>query len=81
MSEASSTLLAVSIRERHDLGPERSRFDAGSAAETIAELDAQYAAGEIDRHAYLVKKQSLVRLFLKATTSPTRRPPRWETEL
>ncbi len=81
MSAPRSTLHAVSIRERHDLGPERSRFDAGSAAETIAELDAQYAAGEIDRHAYLVKKQSLVRLFLKATTSPTRRPPRWETEL
>jgi hypothetical protein len=39
----------------------------------IAELEEQYAAGEIDRHAYLEKKRGLVRLFLKATTQPKRR--------
>ena len=41
----------------------------------IAELEAQYAAGEIERHAYFEKKRSLVHIYLKATTSPKRTFP------
>lgn len=51
-----------------------SRFDAAAAEETLRELEAQYANGEIERHAYFEKKSSLVRLFLKSTTSPRRKP-------
>ncbi len=47
-----------------------SRFDASAAEETLQELEEQYAEGAIERHAYLEKKSSLVRLFVKATTSP-----------
>ncbi|MGJ0203244.1 hypothetical protein NHL51_03655 [Leucobacter sp. gxy201] len=61
------------IRETRDFGEQHSRFDASAAEETLRELEAQYAAGEIERHAYFEKKQSLVRLFLKATTNPKRR--------
>ncbi len=66
----------MGIRSSDEFGEQHSRFDAAAAEETLRELDAQYAAGEIERHAYFEKKQSLVRLFLKATTNPTRR--RWE---
>ncbi|MFF8816739.1 hypothetical protein ACF07D_01915 [Leucobacter sp. NPDC015123] len=51
-----------------------SRFDATAAEETLRELEEQYARGEIERHAYFEKKSSLVRLFLKSTTSPRRKP-------
>lgn len=51
-----------------------SRYDATAAAETLSELEAQYASGEIDARTYFDKKRTLVRLFLKATTSPKRRP-------
>lgn len=51
-----------------------SRFDATAAEETLRELEAQYENGEIERHAYFEKKSSLVRLFLKSTTSPRRKP-------
>ncbi|WP_449277742.1 hypothetical protein [Leucobacter sp. GX24907] len=51
----------------------QSRFNASSAEETMRELEEQYARGEIEKHAYFEKKQSLVRLYLKATTSPKRR--------
>lgn len=68
----------MAIREQGGLDGGASRYDASHAADVIAELDAQYAAGEIERHAYLTKKQSLVRLYLKATTAPRRRPRREE---
>ncbi|SJN08482.1 hypothetical protein FM113_02870 [Leucobacter sp. 7(1)] len=61
------------IRESNEFGAQHSRFDASAAEETLRELDAQYAAGQIEAHAYFEKKQSLVRLFLKATTNPRRR--------
>lgn len=61
------------IRESTNIGG-GSRFTAESAEETLHELEQQYAAGEIERHAYFEKKRSLVRLFLKATTNPTRKP-------
>lgn len=66
------------MRIRHDSGFDdaQSRYDASTAAETIAELDEQYAAGQIERHAYFEKKHSLVRLYLKQTTQPRRRPGR-----
>lgn len=63
----------MKIRESNDFGPQHSRFDAAAAEETLRELEEQYAAGEIEAHAYFEKKQSLVRLFLKATTHPRRR--------
>ena len=61
------------IRSSSDFGEQRSRYYAEHAEQVIAELDAQYARGEIERHAYLEKKRGLVRLFLKATTEPKRR--------
>lgn len=63
----------MKIRTTNEFGARQSRFDAAAADETLRELDAQYAAGEIEPHAYLLKKQSLVRLFVKATTSPIRK--------
>ncbi|WP_125098190.1 hypothetical protein [Leucobacter chromiireducens] len=62
------------IRASEEFGEQHSRFDAAAAEDTLRELEAQYAAGEIEAHAYFEKKQSLVRLFLKATTNPRRRP-------
>jgi len=52
-------------------------FDADYTAASIAELEQQRAAGQIEPHAYLIKKQALVRLYLKSTTKPRRRP-RWD---
>ncbi|QNN63961.1 hypothetical protein H9L06_07205 [Leucobacter denitrificans] len=66
----------VRIRETTSIGS-TSRFDAAAADETLRELEQQYADGEIEPHAYFEKKRMLVRLFLKATTSP-RRPVRDE---
>ncbi|WP_440312692.1 hypothetical protein [Leucobacter chromiireducens] len=61
------------IRSSDEFDEQHSRFNAEAAEETLRELEEQYAAGEIERHAYFEKKQSLVRLFLKATTNPRRR--------
>ncbi|GAA1599041.1 hypothetical protein [Leucobacter chromiireducens] len=63
----------MQIRSSEEFGEQHSRFDASAAEDTLRELEEQYAAGEIERHAYFEKKQSLVRLFLKATTNPRRR--------
>lgn len=63
----------MKIRASNNIGG-ASRYDAAAAEETLRELEEQYANGEIERHAYFEKKRSLVRLFLKATTSPTRKP-------
>lgn len=60
----------MGIRENSALHLHASRFDTSSAEETMRELEEQYAAGEIETHAYFEKKRSLVRLFLKATTAP-----------
>lgn len=68
----------MKIRETSTIG-QASRYDASAAAETLAELDVQYAAGLIEQHAYFEKKRALVSLFLKATTSPRRRY--WEEQL
>lgn len=48
-------------------------FDSEYTAASIAELEQQRERGEIEPHAYLVKKQALVRLYLKSTTKPRRR--------
>ncbi len=63
----------MKIRDTNDFGPQHSRFNASAAEETLRELEEQYAAGEIEKHAYFEKKSSLVRLFLKATTSPRKK--------
>jgi len=63
----------VRIREQRDLGKEQGGYTAEYTAASIEELDQQYADGEIERHAYFMKKRVLVRLYLKATTSPRRR--------
>ena len=63
----------MKIRASNAFDDRHSRFDAAAADDTLRELDEQYAAGEIETHAYLLKKQSLVRLFVKATTTPVRR--------
>ena len=61
----------MKIRTSTTIG-QSSRYDAAAAEETLRELDEQYARGEIEPHAYFEKKRSLVRLFLKSTTSPKR---------
>lgn len=63
----------MGIREINGLDAGASRYDAAHTAEVLAELEAQFSAGEIERHAYLEKKRGLVRLFVKATTRPQRR--------
>lgn len=63
----------MGIRESSGLDAGASRYDAAHASDVIAELEAQFSAGEIERHAYLEKKRGLVRLFLKASTEPRRR--------
>lgn len=63
----------MGIRESSGFSRDGSAYDAQHAADSIAELEAQYAAGEIERHAYFEKKRSLVHIFMKATTSPERR--------
>ncbi len=70
MSAKGATL---GIREEHTLANGYSRFDAATAEETLRELEAQFEAGELSRHAYFEKKQALVRLFVKSTTSPRRK--------
>lgn len=40
---------------------------------SIDELEQMRHSGDIEPHAYLLKKQALVKLYLKSTTSPTRR--------
>ncbi|WP_053382961.1 hypothetical protein [Leucobacter celer] len=68
----------MAIRENGGLEASASRYDAAHAAEVIGELEAQFSAGEIERHAYFEKKRGLVRLFLKAGTAP--RPRRRAVE-
>lgn len=63
----------MGIRESNEFDYSRSRYELSTAAETIAELDEQYANGQIERHAYFEKKRSLVSLYLKQTTNPRRR--------
>lgn len=63
----------MKIRATNEFDTRLSRFDAAAADATLRELEEQYAAGDIEPHAYLLKKQSLVRLFVKATTSPVRK--------
>lgn len=63
----------MKIRENNDFNRKQGTYDADHAAAAIKELDQQRAAGEIEPHAYLTKKRSLVRLYLKATTTPRRK--------
>lgn len=61
------------IWEETGISREVGRFDAEYTAESIQELEEQKERGEIEPHAYLIKKQALVKLYLKATTMPLRR--------
>lgn len=71
----------MAIKSTGGLDDAASRFTADSAEETMRELEDQYARGEIDRNAYFIKKRSLVRLYLKATTAPKRRyDDEWDGE-
>lgn len=63
----------MKIRESSDFNREQGTYDADHAAAAIEELDQQRASGEIEPHAHLIKKRSLVRLYLKATTTPRRK--------
>ncbi|GBO98314.1 Putative acyl-CoA dehydrogenase YdbM [Eumeta japonica] len=51
--------VSMGIRESSGFSRSGSAYDAQHAADSIAELEAQYAAGEIERHAYFEKKRSL----------------------
>lgn len=70
----------MSIREESSISRDVGRFDAEYTAESIQELEEQRERGEIEPHAYLIKKQALVRLYLKATTSPRRKRKYYEEE-
>lgn len=63
----------MGIRSDDELDRSASRFTADSANETLRELEDQYARGEIEKHAYFMKKQALVRILVKSTTTPKRR--------
>lgn len=63
----------MKIRSSAEFEHAHSRFEAASAAESIADLEEQYAAGKIEPHVYFERKHSLVRLYLKQSTSPRRR--------
>lgn len=63
----------MKIRSTAAFDLSHSRYEAQSAAQSLEDLDAEYAAGAIEAGAYLERKQSLVRLFLRQTTSPRRR--------
>lgn len=72
----------MNIHENSGIERGAGRFDAEYTAASIAELEEQYARGDIEPHAYLIKKQALVKLYLKATTAPKRRRrDYWETEI
>lgn len=72
----------MNIHEHGGIEREAGRFDAEYTAASISELEAQYERGDIEPHAYLIKKQALVKLYLKATTAPKRkRRGYWETEI
>ncbi|GEM_PF-3432941 len=58
------------FRDREGFSPEYTEA-------AIRELEDMRARGEIAPRAYLVKKQALVKLYLKSTTSPRRRSP-WD---
>lgn len=68
------------IWEESGISREVGRFDAEYTAESIQELEEQKERGEIEPHAYLIKKQALVKLYLKATTSPRRKRKHYEEE-
>ena len=70
----------MKIWEESSVSRENGRFDAEYTAESIRELEEQREAGEIEPHAYLIKKQALVRLYLKATTTPRRKRRSYEDE-
>jgi hypothetical protein len=62
----------VSIRETRSI-THGDGFTAQYTAESIRELEEMKDRGEIEPHAYLIKKQALVKLFLKSTTTPQRK--------
>jgi hypothetical protein len=70
----------VRIWEENSVSRDNGLFDLEYTAESIRELEEQHEAGEIEPYAYLLKKQALVRLYLKATTSPRRRRRSYEDE-
>jgi len=63
---------SVKIRHTEEVtrGP---GYDTEYTAASIAELEEQLERGEIEPHAYFIKKQALVRLYLKSTTKPARK--------
>lgn len=63
----------MNVRENDNLDRGAGVFDAEYTAASIAELEEQQERGEIEPRAYLIKKQALVRLYLKATTKPQRK--------
>lgn len=71
----------MKIWEENSVSRENGLFDAEYTAESIRELEEQREAGEIEPYAYLIKKQALVRLYLKATTTPRRKRRSYEDEL
>lgn len=71
----------MKIWEENSVSRDNGLFDAEYTAESIRELEEQKERGEIEPHAYLIKKNALVRLYLKATTSPRRKRKPYEDEL
>lgn len=70
----------MGIREEISFNRDGALFDSDYTAESIRELEDQYAAGQIEPHAYLIKKQALVRLYLRSTTAPRRQSRPFESE-
>ncbi len=70
----------MGIRETASIGDDDG-FTTEYTAESIRELEEMRERGDIEPHAYLIKKRALVKLYLKSTTSPRRKRAYWEDEL
>lgn len=68
------------IHETNSVG-DNAGFTTEYTADSILELEEMKERGEIEPHAYLIKKRALVKLYLKSTTSPRRKRSFYEDEL
>lgn len=69
----------MKVREIGGMG-EDDGFTPQYTADSIRELEEMHARGEIEPHAYLLKKRALVKLYLKSTTNPKRRRRPYEDD-
>lgn len=69
----------MKIRESSELG-DNEGFTTEYTADSIRELEEMRERGEVEPHAYLIKKRALVKLYLKSTTRPQGKRKHYESE-